>query len=224
MREVQCSLGCGFHTMLQKVCQIEPVGVGGVLQGKQGKPVVVLLLSEIVRVGVELFLALHLGSVGEVVAINRHLIEYGAIGICAVDVASITFLEVDVLTPIDAAIFLEASVKVEELAIGRNHPDSFLLPLGRLAMGSAVLFITTEDMDLVDLFYLSIVQHTSNVLENVQGDFWCDVEEFPVITDTEVCEPLDVSVYQLLSLIVLDSLQRCIDFERKGYRGIIQFL
>lgn len=83
MREVQGSLGCSLHSVLQKVCQIETTGVGGVLQGEQGEPVVVLLLSEIVGVGVELFLALHLGIVGEVVAINRHLIEDGTIGIGA---------------------------------------------------------------------------------------------------------------------------------------------
>ena len=183
-----------------------------------------LFLSKIFRVRIIFFLALHLGSKREVMAINRHFIKDCAIGICAIDIAGISLLKVDVLPPKNATIFLETAIKIKELAIGRNHPDAFFLPLGCLAMARAVIYITSEDMNLMDLFNFRIIKHTGDILEDVQCYFRLNIEEFPVVTDAKVGEALDVAMNQFLRLHKLDRLQRRIYFERQRNGGVVQFL
>lgn len=69
-----------------------------------------------------------------------------------------------------------------------------------------------------------IVQNHRLVLENFQGEFGFDVEKFPVLTDTKVCQPVYGLVNFLFDNVVLFCLEGSEYLKRQRNGGVVQFL
>ena len=69
-----------------------------------------------------------------------------------------------------------------------------------------------------------IINHLGYVIEYIQSYLRRYIEKLPILTNTQIRQPINSLMYMLFNIVIFDRLNSCINLKRQRNSRIIKFL
>ena len=69
-----------------------------------------------------------------------------------------------------------------------------------------------------------IINHLGYVIEYIQSYLWRHIEKLPILTNTQIRQPINSLVYMLFNIVIFDRLNGCINLKRQRNSRVVKFL